>query len=345
MSKLILVVGDGRWTYQGREPVVHLDGRRVEIQVAETAADATRDDQCKPRSTSAVLHTQNRVDERRVGQGSQRPAGDVETGNATADHRQKDEAVDRVGQPVLLAPFQRNHKGAADGARPINEVLVVAGDTHADEPDVEDEEEKDAPKDGHDDRFDRLARLDGLARDDGDVLRRAETEGRLDKGLGEALHVGEGAGVPPVAELDGAVGRRHAARGHDEHVGDDDKDGEDLEPAGGVLDVAVHADGEHVGQGGDGEEQGDVAGQGDLLPAVPVLEDADGGGDLGGDDHDPLEPEVDALGEAQRWVDVLGGHADEAAVDGTVGGHLADGHVEGPYDETVMMHQKEKKTL
>lgn len=72
------------------------------------------------------------------------------------------------------------------------------------------------------------------------------------------------------------------------------------------------------------------------MPTVPVLEDADGGGDFGGDDHDPLEPKVDALGEAQRWVHVLGGHADEAAVDGAVGGHFADGHVEDPDDESVV---------
>lgn len=240
--------------HQRREPVVHLNGGRVEVEVAQPATNGPRDDERQPGPTGAVLHTQHRVHERRIRQGSQRSTGNVETGDAAANHRQENKTIDDVGEPVLLATLQGDDKRAANRSGAVDEVCIVAGDAHADEPNVEDEKEEDAPKDGHDDGFDRFARLDGLAGDDGNVLRGTETESRLHKGLGETLHVGEGARVLPVLELDGPVGSSHTPRGHDEHVGDDDENRQDFEPRGDVLDVAVHAHGKDVGDGGDGEE-------------------------------------------------------------------------------------------
>lgn len=240
-----------------------------------------------------------------------------------------------MSQPVLVAPPQCNHEWTSNSAGTIDQICVIVRNTHAHEPNVQDEEQEDAPKDGHHNRLDSLPRLDGLASNDSDVLRRPEAERRLHKRLCQALHVRERAGVLPVAELDGAVRGSDAAGRHDEHVRDDNEDGQDLDPAHGVLNVAVHTHGEDVGDGGEHEEHGNVAGERDLLPAIPVLEHADGGRDLGRNDHDPLEPEVDAFSKAQRWIDVFGGHANEAAVHGTVGRHLSDGHVEDPDDEAV----------
>lgn len=269
-----------------------------------------------------------------IRQRSQSTARNVEARDTSADDRQEDKAVDDIGQSILVSPSQRNYKRTADRARTIDEVRVVVRNAHAHQPNVQDEKEEDTPKDGHDHGLDCLARLDGLSSDDGNVLSRAKAKSRLHKGLGQTLHVGKGAGILPVAELDGSVGRFHTTGCHDKHVGNDNKDGQNLDPTHSVLDVAIHAHGEDVGRGRQHEEHGDVAGERDLLPSVPIFEHANGGCDLGGNDHDPLEPEVDALGEAKCWVDVFGGHADEAAMHGAVGCHFANRHVEDPDDES-----------
>lgn len=93
------------------------------------------------------------MDDVHISQSSETPTGHIDTGNATADHTEEDEAVHCVREAIHIGSLDGNHEWAPKGSILV-EIGVVGWNAHADEPDVDDEEGEHAPENWSDRLFD-----------------------------------------------------------------------------------------------------------------------------------------------------------------------------------------------
>lgn len=156
--------------YQRREPAIDHGPRAINIQVAEPATQDQADRNRDKRPPALILLAKKSVDNMQIRQGRETATGNIHTGNATADDTEENEPIDCVRQAPDIGALERNHERTAQGSTTIDEIRVVVGNAHADEPDVDDEEGEHAPEDRADGLLDCVAGVGDLARYDCDMF-------------------------------------------------------------------------------------------------------------------------------------------------------------------------------
>lgn len=105
-----------------------------------------------------------------IGQGRETATGNIYTGNAAADDAEENEPVDCMRQAPDISALDGNHERAAQGSAAADEIRVVVGNTHTDEPDVDDEEGEHTPEDRADGFLDCMSGVGDFASYDCNVF-------------------------------------------------------------------------------------------------------------------------------------------------------------------------------